>query len=344
MNKINNWKRLYLGQLDSHIFIQRAQVLRLIRRFFEDQNFLEVETPYVVKHPGTEPYLNLFETRIETMNLKEDGYLITSPELHMKKILAAGYPNIFQLGRSFRNGEIGSKNHNPEFAMLEWYRVDANYLDIMQDTENMIKFISQQLHDSLEIKFNDIKIDLSGSWIKMSVQESFMKYVNIDLNEYLDCASFFKKAQAENYIVQSNYSWDDIFFSIFLNNIEPYLPKDKPVFLYDYPSTQVALCAPKKENPFYAERFELYIGGLEICNAFTELLDPDKVRLNFESDLNLRKELGKSVFKYDEDFIEAVVKINKSCGGNALGVDRLVMLMLNQTKIQDVVFFPYEDL
>lgn len=261
----------------------------------------------------------------------------------MKKILAAGFSKIFQIGRSFRNGEWGGPTHNPEFAMLEWYRQPGDYLQIMQDTEDLILFVLKKLKRSFLLEYQGLKIDLTPPWPRQTVRELFQQSLQIDLNEYQDLQKFKTWAIKKGHHVTDNYEWNDIFFAVFLQAIEPNLAQTRPLFLYQYPATQAALCRPCAEDSFWAERFELYIGGIELCNAFSELTNPKQVRRNFETDLKLRQKLGKKTFDYDRDFVEAMGAL-KNCGGNALGIDRLVMLLLNQVDLQNVLFFPFRDL
>lgn len=315
------------------IFVMRARIIDLIRQWFKNQGFLEVETPIMVKIPEMEPHLR----RFETMFISEDGkkkercFLRTSPEIEMKKVLAAGFEKIFQITKVFRNGEAGG-SHNPEFSMIEWYRTNADYRDIMNDTEAMIRFICEKLQLRSDL--------LKNAWEKLSVNEAFKTYANLDLNSHREFESFRNAVLQKKYDIKAEFDWNDLFFLIMLNEVEPQL-KGRPVFLYDYPSTQAALSKKRTDDPFWAERFELYIDGIELCNAFSELNDPVEQRRRLEEDQKLRKKMGQEVYPIDEDFLKALETMPPS-GGSALGIDRLVMVLLQKKAIGEVLLFPWD--
>jgi len=191
----------------------------------------------------------------------------------MKKLLGAGFGNIYTITKVFRNGEFGGGRHNPEFTMLEWYRENAGYFDIMNDCEDLIISLAEKI---------DCGIDFKKPWDRISINELFIKYCGIDLLENKDLETFAKASEKIGVSVNACKTWDDIFYKIFLNKIEPDLGKDKPIFVYNYPASQGAL-AKKAADPFWVERFELYIKGQEICNAFSELLDAEEQRKRFEN-------------------------------------------------------------
>lgn len=303
------------------IAAQRAKLTQQVRDFFTQQNFTEVETPILNTIPGMEPHLTPFETKYSNGT---PLYLNHSPELQMKKLLGANYGNIFNITKTFRNGE-SSKTHNPEFTMIEWYRENADYTDIMKDCENLISSFAPQ------ITYQGKQINLTPPWPRKSVNELFQEYCQIDLTS---------PQPFKNQDTQGCETWDDKFFKIFLNEIEPHLGQDKPVIVYDYPSTQAALAKKSTKTPFFAERFELYIAGLELANAFSELIDPQEQRIRLKQEQEERKALNKTVFPIDEEFLSSLESIQQPCAGIALGLDRLFMLLMDKKSINDVLLFP----
>ncbi len=309
----------------------RARVYELVRRFFVERGFDEVETPSLVRLPGMEPYLDVFKTRFlaqaEGQEIDEDMYLITSPEYAMKKLLVSGMEKIFQICKCFRNKESFSSLHNPEFSMLEWYRAYASYEEMMDDTEELVKFIFDKMGAS----------GVEGEWERLSVAEAFKVHAGVDLE-----GDLFAVARTKGYQIQDDASYEDAFFSIFLNEVEPKLGIQLPTILYDYPVDMAAL-AKVGENG-YAERFEVYVRGVELCNGFTELNDPEEQLKRLEEEKAQRAKLGRDVYSVDNSFIEALRLGMPPAGGNALGLDRLIMLVSDSEKIEDVMSFSYRDL
>lgn len=324
--------------LDPQITLERSQITASIRQFFANQNFLEVETPILTPIPGMEPHLTPFATTLEIPHQKAIPlYLNTSPELQMKKLLGAQFPNIFTLTKVFRNGEIYSQTHNPEFTMLEWYRQNANYENIMDDCENLLRHL---VTNSSTLEYQGHKIDLAAPFTRITTQALFEKHLNLSLQDHPTFQSLKSAASELNLDTEACLTWDDIFFKLFLNHIEPSLGFTKPTIVYDYPSTQAALAKKSATNPFFAQRFELYIAGLELANAFSELIDPQEQRMRLEEEQKERKTLNKTVFDIDEEFLDSLKYITQPCAGIALGVDRLIMLLTNKKSINDVLLFP----
>jgi lysyl-tRNA synthetase class 2 len=322
---------------DREIAEKRNQLTAKIRNFFNSAGFLEVETPIMVTIPGMEPHLIPFESDfIDPHGKTTPLYLNTSPELQMKKLLGAGFGNIYNLTKVFRNGEVGGGRHNPEFTMIEWYRTNADYKDLMTDCENMITTLAEK--DTLQ--FGEHTVDLKKPFTRLSTKELFQKYCQIDLDQNKDYETFTKTAQVKGYNTDALKDWDDIFYKIFLNDIEPFLGFEKPVFVYDYPASQAALSRKKQDDPFWAERFELYIAGNEIANAYSELIDPKEQRTRLLEEQALRKKLNKPVFHVDEEFLTSLESITVPCAGIALGIDRLFMVLLNKKTIEEVLLFP----
>jgi elongation factor P--(R)-beta-lysine ligase len=326
--------------INSQVIKDRAKITGLIRGFFTQQDFLEVETPLLVKHPGTEPYLEVFETELKTdRGQTARAFLSTSPELSMKKLLGEGLGNMFQICKSFRNGEGIGDWHNHEFTILEWYRVDADYTQIMQDFEQMMVYVLEGLGRDMVIEYQGNKYDLSSPWERVSVVEAFEKYANVLEKDFFSADALNKHCLNEGYSGQK-LNYDDAFYWIMQNKVEPYLGRSKPTIIYDYPVSQAALSKRKKTDPRLAERFEVYLAGLELGNAFSELIDPVEQKSRMVAELEMRKALGKVEYELDTDFISALEKGLPETGGIAVGVDRLVMLLLDKPSIQDVIIFP----
>ncbi len=291
----------------------RAAVLRACRHFFNTHDYLEVETPIRIPAPAPEAFIDALKS--------EDWFLHTSPELCMKRLLSAGYQRIFQICRCFRGKERGGK-HLPEFTILEWYASKKNYLDLMIQCEDLILFIAAETGFETSILYQDFDINLTKPWRKLSVSEAFKKYSRISI----------EKALAE-----------DRFDEIMACEIEPHLGQDKPVFLYDYPASRSALAKLKHKDPTLAQRFELYIGGLELSNCFTELTNSDEQRKRFEQELLHRKESGGTVYPMPDKFLRAL-DFMPDAAGIAFGIDRLIMLFADTPVIDDVVAFIPEEL
>jgi lysyl-tRNA synthetase class 2 len=291
----------------------RARIIQAIRRFFLDRNFLEIETPLRIPAPAPEPHIDAVATGA--------WFLHTSPELCMKRLLAAGYSRIFQICKCFRAGERGDR-HLPEFTMLEWYRVEADYRTLMDDCELLINVVAREVGLDGVVSWQGRRIDLNAPWERISVRDAFARYATISVAEALRA---------------------DRFDEVIACEIEPRLGMEIPVFLYDYPVEQGALARVKERDPGIAERFELYIAGVELANAFSELIDAGEQRRRFEEASLDRRRKGSPVYPMPERFLQALPRMSPSAG-IALGVDRLVMLLTDKSRIDDVVAFTPESL
>jgi lysyl-tRNA synthetase class 2 len=291
----------------------RAGLVRAIRHFFSDRDYLEVETPYLIPAPAPELHIDAIRAG--------EGFLHTSPELCMKRLLAAGYPKIFQICKCFRQGERGGR-HLPEFTLLEWYRSETDCFGLMEECEEMVSFVLEELGLPPVLDFQGRTLDLKRPWHRLTVQEAFERFGSASLERAMESGRF-----------------DEILAF----EIEPFMGFPKPVFLYHYPSALAALARLSKDAPGYAERFELYLAGVELANAFSELTDPVEQRARFEMDLAKRKEQGKTVYPMPEKFLRTLPFMPESAG-IALGVDRLVMLLSDRKEIDPVVSFTPEEL
>lgn len=301
---------------------QYSRVIDLTREWFKKNNFLEVFTPQLVNLPSMEPNLVPFKTEVISFhNHKMPAYLIMSPEYAMKRLLCEGFNNIFQITSSFRNSEDHSPHHNLEFKILEWYRPVADYMDIARDTENLIYYINKKINKSKYLIYQGKKIDLTPPWEYITCEQAFKKYSSIDLKKL---------------IKQKNF--EDEFYKIIVSKIERNLGQNKPTFLIDYPIAMASLS--RRKNKYWAERFEVYINGIELANAFSELNDWKEQYTRLSRERLERKKVGYEAYSVDMDFINALKKGMPKAGGIALGVERMMMLLLNKKSIEELILFP----
>lgn len=344
------WKNLKINPSLWPKYFLREKVNNLIRQFFKSQNFHEVEVPLLASSLPAESYYEIFDTLLFDRNRRaKKAYLTTSPEVFLKKLLVAGIGNCFTITKSFRNMETTSYLHNPEFSILEWYRVDANYFDVMKDTENLTLFIYKNLKNDLKkqkpiIKYQGKIVDLSSPWERISVTEAFKKYARMDLEKNLTASEIQITARKKGYHVHKNNTWEELYNQIYLNEVEIYLGKGKPTIIYNFPSQMGALAKKNPTDPRFAERFELYISGLELGDCYSELTDWQEQEARFKKEMQEIKRLGKTQYPYDADFISALKAGLPKCSGLAMGIDRLIMLFADAPKIQDVLFFPGDEL
>lgn len=284
----------------------RSRALALIRDFFQQRDFIEVETPVRIAAPAQETHIDAPPSG--------SAFLRASPELQMKQLLVAGCRNIYQIGPCFRANECGAR-HNPEFTMLEWYRLNADYHTILDDTEHLIHSVVTRLLGTATLKRRGVTIDTTPPWPRLTVRQAFIDHAGWDPIE----------------------TWDaDRFDLDMVNLVEPALPRATPIILTDYPAAAASLARLKPNAPHVAERWELYIGGLEIANAYSELCDANIQRLRFDESAAERAHLGKIAYPHDEAFLAALAQGLPPCGGIALGIDRLIMLLCHADEISTV--------
>jgi elongation factor P--(R)-beta-lysine ligase len=328
-----------------HHLEARARIVETVRRFFSERNFVEVETPALQRSPGLEPHLMAFATELEEPAAgPKPMFLHTSPEFAMKKLLVAGVPRLFQLAHCFRNGERG-RLHHPEFTMLEWYRAGAGYRDLMADCEALLRAcLAAAGCDAFT--WQGRAADPVRPWTYISVAEAFERFCRIDLLATApdplapSLGMLAEAARPLGIAAHEGDDWEDLFFRIFLERIEPELGIGAPAILYDYPVSMAALARAKPEDPRLAERFELYVGGLELANAFGELTDAAAQRRRFLADQAKKKARYGLSYPIDEDFLAALAHGMPESAGIALGVDRLVMLASGAQHIDDVLWAP----
>lgn len=310
---------------------RRALVQRGVRAFFDGRGYLEVETPYAVPTPGEEVHLRCFRTELE----RPDGtrlprFLHTSPEFAMKRIVAATGLPVFQLARVWRNGEA-SALHAPEFTMLEWYRPGASLASLMDETEALVRAV---LPPVLTRRDGAIRID--EPFDRLTVAEAFTRFVGVDLLAIGDDAAAL--ARAAGVRLRAGEEWEDLFFRLMLERIEPQIGRARPCFLTHWPAAQAALSRRDPSDPRVALRFELYAGGIELANAFEELTDAAEQRARFEADRARRISLYPDQnWPLDEALLGELDRMPPT-SGIALGFDRLVLLAVGADRLDDVMW------
>ena len=291
----------------------RATIIQAMRSFFIRRGFLEVETPARIPSPLPEAHIDAPDSGT--------WFLQPSPESCMKRLVSSGYNKIFQICKCFRGNERGER-HLPELTMLEWYCTFSDYLDVMGQCEDLVKFLADKTGVPDALSYQGKTIGMTGTWERLKVTEAFDRYASVPLEAALA---------------------SDNFDEIISFEIEPHLGWERPVFLYDYPRSKASLARCKHEDPQTAERFEMYIAGVELCNAFSELTDPIEQRMRFEADRQERRSNGKTDYPMPEKFLSALSSMPETAGC-ALGIDRLVMIFADVREIDDVVSFVPEEL
>ncbi len=301
--------------MSAKLLAERARASADARAFFESRGYIEVETPLIVPSPGLDIHLDAFSV--------EERYLSTSPEYQMKRLLSEGSTRIFQISKAFRRNEFGSR-HNPEFTILEFYRANANVDAIMRDTEQLVAKITGG-HTTIDGE----RFDLTPPFDRITVVEAFMRFAGWTREKTLHAAE----------------SDEDAFFLTLVDLVEPALAKlTRATFLTDYPSSQASLARKKPDDPALAERFELYVAGVELCNGFGELVDPHEQQERLTRDRAERARRGLPAYPIDEKFLAALRKGLPECAGNAIGFDRLVAVANGQKEIRGVVSFMSDEL
>ena len=316
--------------------VNRSKIIRAIRNFMDNKDFIEVETPVLVSvaagasaHP--------FITHHNQMN--QQLYLRVATELYLKRLIVGGLEKVYEIGRVFRNEGVDFY-HNPEFTMLESYQAFADYTDMMNMIEEMISTISQEIFGTAIVEFNNTKIDFTPPWVRLDLRETIKKYSGIDFIENPDIESLGNEMKNLGIDVEKQISWGGMMDKLISNKVEPNLTQ--PCFLVDYPISMSPLAKKKSSDPRLVERFEGFVAGMEICNSFTELNDPIDQRERFELQEALRNKFSKEEMdRLDEDFLTAIEYGMPPTGGIGIGLDRITMLLCNQKSIREVILFPH---
>lgn len=348
------WQKLHKNRNLWERYFTREKIIQAIRAFFQKEGFHEVETPLLVSSVIPESYHEVFTTTFLDRNRKTQRmFLATSPEASLKKLIAAGIGNCFEITKSFRNGESESASHNPEFTILEWYRMDVGYEAIMRDCENLLLFIQARLEPKKITKriYQGKSVNLKAPWERISMEAAFIKYVGISFDEFTEDAQkmtdmfpvgkIAEIAQKKGYSIQESTTWEELFNQIFLNEVEPYLGRGHPTILYGYPAPLAALSRISTKDPRFAERFELYIEGLELADCYSELTNHSEQKKRFERECEEIEKQKKTPVIPDMEYLQALSTGLPRCSGIAVGVDRLCMLFANVASIQDILLFPH---
>ncbi len=305
---------------------QRAQMLEKIRHFFASRHVLEVETPILCQGIGTDPNLEFFSTQYLSGQRSRNYFMQTSPEFCMKRLLAAGSGSIYQICKAFRNGESG-RFHNPEFTLLEWYRVDFDLAQLMDEVSDLIKTLFEgELQEVEKISYRDI-----------FYRHARLDPLDFNLESWRQCARNHQLTDAELICADNHAIWLDFLFSFL---VQPRLGKQSICLIYDYPACQSSLAKVKKQDPRLVERVEVFLRGVELGNGYFELTDAQEQQRRFEKELDRRNQQGLKAPGLDRRFLEALKSGLPRCSGMAIGLDRLLMLMINSAEINDVLTFP----
>ena len=329
---------------DRRPFLRARTLIRAaLRDWFEARDFVEVEAAILQTSPGNEAHLHAFATeQISPAGDSSRRYLHTSPEFACKKLLAAGEPRIFEFARVFRNRERGALHH-PEFTMLEWYRAREPYDTLMADCAALLALAARAV-DARQLSFRDRRADPFAAPERVTMAQAFERYAGIDLRRTLtgdavDRDALAHQAQNQKIRIAADDTWSDIFSRVLVERIEPNLGIGRPTILDEYPVVEAALARRKPSDPRVAERFELYVCGVELANGFGELTDAAEQRRRFEAEMDEKERLHGERYPIDEDFLAALAVIPPA-SGIALGFDRLVMLATGAHRIEQVIWTP----
>ncbi len=325
---------LWVTPESREVFVMRSRIISLIRRWLEDRRFMEVETPMLHPIPG-----GALATPFTTHHnaLDAELYLRIAPELYLKRLIAGGFERVFEIGRVFRN-EGMSTRHNPEFTMLELYQAYADYADIMSLTEDLVAYLATELHGTTHLTYGDRELDLSTPWRRATMVELIEEHTGLALSLDTDLDELRTTAKSLGVEVKESYGQGKLLLEIYEKTTESQLWG--PVFVTDYPKEVSPLSRDHRSAPGMTERFEAIVAGRELCNAFSELIDPVEQRARFEDQAALKAEGDEEAMVVDEDYLRAMEYGLPPTGGLGIGIDRLVMLLANVHTIRDVVLFP----
>ena len=316
------------------VFEKRSQIVRLLRRFFEERDFLEVETPMMQAIPGgaaARPFITHHNT------LDMDLYLRVAPELFLKRLLVGGFERVFELNRSFRNEGV-SVRHNPEFTMVEFYQAYATFEDLMALTEDLFVGLAQAVCGGLQISYGEHRIDLAPPWRRLTIREAIMAHGGASAEEVDGVEGLQALAVRLALPVDLSAAYGNLLVEVFEEVAEAKLIQ--PTFITGYPIEVSPLARRNEANPAMVDRFELYIGGRELANAFSELNDPADQRQRFLEQMEARAAGDDTANPIDEDYVRALEYGMPPAAGEGIGIDRLVMLLTDSPSIRDVILFP----
>jgi len=317
------------------VFRKRAGVISAMRRFLDDEGMMEVETPILQPIYGgaaARPFTTFHN------QLGQELYLRISFELYLKRLLVGGFDAVYEIGRDFRNEGVSYK-HNPEFTMMEFYKAYADYNDVMDIVERMVKFIAQRVNGTTTLTYGEHTLDIGQAWRKLTMRDSIKQYANVDYMDYRDAESLTAAIRGIGGQVKDGLPWGKLVEHLFSEYVEPNLVN--PTFILDYPRDISPFAKRVDYDDFHTERFEIYIAGMEIGNAFTELNNPLDQEQRFLDMAALYKDEDDDATPLDEDYLRAMRYGMPPCGGFGIGIDRLTMLLTNQHSIRDVLLYPH---
>ena len=316
------------------VFRVRSRVINAVRQFLDQRGFIEVETPVLQAAAGgalATPFITHHNA------LDQDFFLRIAPELYLKRLITGGFDKVYEMGRNFRNEGIDTE-HNPEFTLLETYEAYADYTDVMEMVEQMVFSVSQQVLGSAEIKYGKDVFNLTPPWRRITLRDAIKEYSGIDFVKYPTADGLREKMRSLIKDVDTQKNWAKLVDELLKTFVRPKLIQ--PAFVYDYPVSMSPLAKSKPGEERVAERFQPYIGGMELGNAYSELNDPILQRERFIEQMQERHGSDEEKWTIDEDFLTALEYGMPPTGGLGIGIDRLVMLLTNQLSIREVIIFP----
>jgi len=316
-------------------FTKRIQILRLIREYLSNRGFMEVETPMMQAVPGGAT-AKPFKTHHNALDM--DLYLRVAPELYLKRLLVGGFEKVFEVNRNFRNEGLSTR-HNPEFTMLEFYQAYATYHDLMDLTEELISWLCHEINDTMEISYQNQTVNLAPPWNRYTMDEALVEIGNIDADILNDNEAVITLAREKGIKLEKQAGAGKAKTELFELLVEEKLIN--PTFITSYPTEVSPLARRNEDDSTITDRFELFINGWEIANAFSELNDPVDQKQRFEKQIDERGDDDEIHPELDEDFIRALEYGMPSAAGEGIGIDRLVMLLTNSASIRDVILFPH---
>ena len=325
---------LIMNQDSKNVFIKRSQILKEIRNFLAGRDFMEVETPMLVSNAGGAA-ARPFETHYNALN--EDVKLRISLELYLKRLIVGGLERVYEIGRVFRNEGVDTR-HNPEFTLMELYQAFTDYHGMMDLTENLYRFVAQEVLGTTQIVYKGIPMDLGKPFERITMVDAVKKYAGVDWNEVETLEQARELAKEHNIEFEERHKKGDILNLFFEEFVEEHLLQ--PTFVMDHPVEISPLTKKKPENPEYVERFEFFMNGWEMANAYSELNDPIDQLERFQEQLRLSEKGDDEAMFIDMDFVRALEYGMPTCSGMGIGIDRLTMFMTGNSSIQDVLFFP----
>ncbi len=316
-------------------------MIRALRAFFDDRGFVEVDTPVALTAMAPESHIEAPSVVLHLEKGSYRRYLQTSPELPMKRLLAAGLPQIYQIAPVFRDGDL-SPQHRPEFRLLEWYRRDQDWTILLDDCQDLVRSCATAIEADC-LRVGDRRISIGSEFARLSVDAAFCQYAGFSILDALDLETLQGCASRAGVHFEPSDDWNDLFHRVFLNLVEPSLAAfAKPLFLTDYPAPLASLARLNPRDPRTAERFELFVGGIELANGFGELTDAAEQRRRFAVESIRRAEAGQANYPDDERFFAALEQLPTAVG-IALGVERLLMLLFGANDIDAISLLPWEE-